>query len=398
MNDGIRLFFEFTVKKTHLYILSGTGNTFRVGCRLHEMFEEAGIGTTLEMIEDADPENRIDSASDPMVGLLFPTHGFMPPWSMIKFILRFPRKPGVRAFCAATRGSLVIGPLQIPGAAGFATFFAALVLLLKGYRIKGVFSVDMPSNMINLHWGLHEKNTSRIIRKTDFRIQRLFVRLLKGDRIFFTRNNLWELGWTVLILWLVPIFPLLYLLYGKLFMAKLMYSDNRCVGCGLCAKSCPNHAIEMKKVGDRSYPFWTFHCENCLRCMGYCNRKAVEAGHSWAVGLFYITSVPVIFWITLWLSETFPIIPVPEDYWIRVLLDYIYIFPAVIISYRLFWYLIRWKPLNTLFSYTTLTRFFRRYHEPDTKLKHLTLKSTRKKAVGKAPLPGKELTETENTA
>lgn len=388
-DEGDAIFNEMTEKSTHLYVLSGTGNTFRVGCRLQEMFEEGGKPATLEMIEDADPENQIDSSSDPMIGLLFPTHGFMPPWSMIKFILRFPRKSGVRAFCAATRGSLIIGPLQIPGAAGFATFFAALVLLLKGFRVKGVFSVDMPSNMINLHWGLHEKNVKKIIRKTDTRLQQYFDRLVKGERIFFSRNNLWELCWTVLILWLVPIFPLLYLLYGKLFMAKLMYSDNRCVGCGLCAKSCPNQAIQMKKVGSRSYPFWTFHCENCLRCMGYCNHKAVEAGHSWAVVLFYITSVPVVFWISLWLSRTFAVIPMVENYWLRVLLDYLYIFPAVIISYRLFWYLIRWKPLNTLFSYTTLTRFFRRYHEPNTRLKHLALKSIRKKQAGKSPVPEK---------
>jgi hypothetical protein len=36
--------------------------------------------------------------------------------------------------------------------------------------------------------------------------------------------------------------------------------------------------------------------------------------------------------------------------------------------------------VNTVFTYTTLTRYYRRYHQPETKLKHLAPK---KKAANK---------------
>lgn len=367
------------------YILSGTGNTFRLGCWMKEMFEAKGGTAELWMSEDASPQNDLKQSRGQLIGFLFPAHGFLPPWSMIKFLFRFPLSKGSSVFCAATRGSLQLGPLKIPGASGFATFLAALILLLKGYRVKGLFSLDMPSNFINFHWGLHPKNIEKIINKAKRRTQGLADRLWGGKRIFLTLNNLWEAAWAALIFWLVPVFPILYLIFGRLFMAKMMFSDNRCVGCGLCAKSCASQAIQMIKVGSRHYPYWTYHCENCMRCMAFCNKKAVQAGHSWGIALFYITSVPVIFWISVWLQDQFPQIPKINNYWLNELLTVFYIVPALIISYRIFWYLIRIKPINTLFTYTTLTRLFRRYREPETKLKQMTLPAKRRKTDHGAP-------------
>lgn len=361
-------------------MLSGTGNTFRVGCWIKEMIEADEGTVELEMIDEAEPREQLNSKETRLIGLLFPAHGFMPPWSMIKFILRFPVRSGTPAICVATRGSFIIGPLKIPGASGFATFFAALVLLLKGYRIKGLFSLDMPANMLNLHWGLKEHNSVRIMEKTFVKLKSFVDRLQNGKHIYFTLNNLWEAMWSVILFWLVPVFPVIYLVFGRMFMGKMMFSNNQCVGCGLCAKSCGNQAIKMIRVGSKQVPFWTYHCENCMRCMAYCNKKAVEAGHSWGVVLYYITAVPVVFWISLWLRERIPGLPVVQNYWIQELLTVFYFLPALIISYRLFWYLIRIKPINTLFTYTTLTRFFRRYHEPQTRLKHLTL-LTRKRQL-----------------
>ncbi len=366
-------------KQSILYILSGTGNTFRVGCWIKEMMEEKGCTVQVEMSDEADPHHDLQQSQDQLLGFLFPTHGFMPPWSMIKFLFRFPRSKGSSVFCAATRGSIFFGPIRIPGASGFATFLAALILFIKGYKIKGIFSLDMPSNFINFHWGLHPKNSEKIITKSKEKLHSLMERLNSGKHIYFTLNNLWETFWTVFILWLVPIFPIIYLIFGRLFMAKLMFSNNNCVGCGLCAKSCGNQAIKMIKVGSRKYPFWTYHCENCLRCMAYCNKKAVEAGHSWAVALFYITSVPVVFWISIWFHEQYPGIPRISNFWLNEFLTVFYFFPALILAYRVFWFLIRIKPINTLFTYTTLTRYFRRYREPSTKLKQMTLLSKRNK-------------------
>ncbi len=274
--------------------------------------------------------------------------------------------------CAATRGAFRLGPLMIPGASGFATFFAAIVMLLKGYRVRALFSLDMPANMINFHWGLHPKSIDTISNRSQVKLGQFMARIVKGRALFFTWNNLWEMLWSVSIFWLVPLFPILYLLIARMFMAKVMFSNNRCVGCGICARCCPNHAILMKTVGAKKVrPYWTYHCENCMRCLGYCKRRAVEAGHSWALVLYVTTSVPVLASLFAWLHQFLSIVPMPNAYWHVDLFNMLYFFPALFLSYWLFWHLIRFPVVNALFSYTTFTHYYRRYHQPETKLKHL---------------------------
>ena len=351
--------------------MSGTGNTYRMACRMKEIANLCINDIEIVMIDETAAGRRQIQSQHTLVGVLFPAHGFMPPWSMIKFLLKMRRQKAVPAMCAATRGGVKVGPLRIPGASGMGTFLAALLMLIKGYRPRALFSLDMPSNFINFHWGLHPKNVTAISQRAERKLAQLVPRILKGHRVYFTRNNLWEALWSVGILWLFPFFPIGYLLIGKLFMAKVMFSNNRCVGCGQCARFCPNKAIEMKSIGKKELPYWTYHCEVCLRCMGYCKKKAVEAGHSWAILLYYLGSVPVISYLVYRMHVMYSAIPKLGYFLPYIAIYFIDCITALILSYWVFWYLIKIPPLNTVFTYTTLTRYYRRYHEPETKLKHL---------------------------
>ena len=49
---------------------------------------------------------------------------------------------------------------------------------------------------------------------------------------------------------------------------------------------------------------------------------------------------------------------------------------ALILSYWVFWYLVKIPPLNTVFTYTTLTRYYRRYHQPEVQLKDMAPNKT----------------------
>ncbi len=366
---------EFKTATT--YILSGTGNTYRLGCWIKDRFEEKNIPTDLKMVEDANfKEDLQDSATHQnknlIMGILFPTHGFMPPWSMIKFLFKLPRSKKMPAFAAATRGALKFKYLYIPGAAGFATFFAALVLLFKGYDVKGFFSIDMPSNFINFHSALHPQKVKTISENSHKRMAKFIDPILNGRHVIFTLNNLYELFWSVLLFWLVPIFPILYLIYGKTFMAKIMFSNKNCVSCGRCARFCPNHGIEMKSFyKEKPRPYWTYHCENCLRCMGYCKKRAIEAGHSWAIILYFITSIPVLKISFQKLNNPFDLYSLFDSYWYHALVDTIFFIPALFLSYFIFWCLNRIPIINYFFSLTTLTHYYKRFHEPDTRLKDL---------------------------
>ncbi|MCP4717982.1 MAG: hypothetical protein GY860_00880 [Desulfobacteraceae bacterium] len=351
-----------------LYVLSGTGNTFRVAQWIKGLFEQNGINTCLKFIEHADLKEDFKHPDRQLTMVLFPTHGFMPPWSMIKFLFKMPWQKTAKILSIATRGALWIGPVKIPGAAGFANFFAALVLVLKGYDIQGFFSLDMASNFNNFHPSLRLAAVNGICEKSKRKIKVLMPRVMAGKRILFTLNNLYEGIWASLLFWLIPVFLILYLIFAKTTMAKIMFANTNCTSCGVCAKICPNHAIEMKNFFGRKRPFWTYHCENCMRCMGYCRNKAVEAGHSWAFLLTFIMTVPVFANITTGLTKAIGSFLGIKNYWLMGLVEGIYYIPVLFVSYWIFWMLIRIPVVNRIFSVTTLTHYFKRFHDPKTRV------------------------------
>ena len=361
-------------KTSLLYFLSGTGNTFRVACWIKDYFESYKIKTRLQSIDTAAFREDIQDSHRHLIAVLFPTHGFMPPWSMIKFLFKMPRRWKQPAMIVATRGAVRIGRFRLPGAAGFAHFFAALVLLFKGYNIRGFFSLDMPANMNNLHPSLTANAVAKISQRTIEKIGFFLTKILSGKRVIFTLNNLYESIWTVALFWWIPIFPIIYLIYGKTTMAKIMFANNNCISCGSCTTFCSHHGIEMKNFFGKKRPFWTYHCENCMRCMGYCKQKAIEAGHSWAVLQYFFVTIPVMAkllkWLTILTGLSFKI----NNYWLWLLVDAFYYLPALFLSYWLFWMLIRIPVVNSIFSKTTLTHYFKRYHEPETRLKDLVLR------------------------
>lgn len=364
-----------SVDTSLLYVLSGTGNTFRTARWAQDHFEKRGIKTRLKCIEHADWQEDAEHHDRQLIAVLFPTHGFMPPWSMIKFLLGMPRQKKRKALSIATRGAIWIGPLKIPGAAGFANFFAALILLIKGYDIRGFFSLDMAANMNNLHPSLTPAAINGICKKSRKKIASFLDRVMDGRRVIFTLNNLYEAAWSILLFWFIPIFPILYLIYAKTSMAKIMFANNTCVACGMCAKICPSQAIKMKRFLGKTRPFWTYRCENCMRCMGYCKRKAIEAGHSWALLQILVIGAPVVTNMTTGLTNTeFLGIQNP---WLMLLVEALYYIPALFGSYWIFWMLLRIPSVNTIFSVTTLTHYFKRFHDPETRIKFLIKSQTK---------------------
>lgn len=240
-----------TYNDIELYVMSGTGNTYRVAQWVKEIAEDHDMPAKITMIDDVKKEGHKTPGKDRLYGVMFPAHGLMAPWSMIKFLFRMPFGNKAPVMILSTRGGIRIKSIIIPGAVGLGNFLAAIIQLLKGYRIKGLFSLDMPVNMINVHWGMKQKNIEAMLMRARNKLKPVMERMLNSKNIFYLLNNLWELAWTILLFWLVPVFPIIYLLVSKLFMAKLMFADNRCNGCGICAEFCPNKAILMKDINGR---------------------------------------------------------------------------------------------------------------------------------------------------
>ncbi len=164
---------------------------------------------------------------------------------------------------------------------------------------------------------------------------------------------------------------------GRFFLAKLFFANNNCNGCGVCSSYCSVGAIKMRgKKNPR--PFWKYNCESCMRCAAFCPHNAVEAGHSWGIILYFISAVPISAYLFSWLGRYIPGIGSLEGHWIGDILNLIYYYPAIFISYYIFSVLIQLPVINWLFTHTTMTHFWGRYREHDTKLKNI---AARKKDI-----------------
>ena len=373
VSDILSQKFRMIYKKAQIYFASGTGNSYRVAAWMHEACAGRNIQSKIIPIDSAKPKEEIEPSSENLVVLAYPTHGLLPPWSMIKFIFKMPFKRGTHAFCMPTRGALYIGRLFIPGIAGLASILPAVVLPFKGYNFRGSLSFDMPANLTAVHNRLRDWSISRIISNSKRKGSKYIERLLSGKTVFFTWNNLWEYFWGILFLYYFPLFPIAYLLLGKFFVGRMLFANNDCIGCGLCAKSCPNNAIIMKGK-EKPRPYWKYNCEACYRCLNYCQQKAVEAGIAWAVLLYFIWAlgIPVGYYFLKYVSIYYPEISRFNNWWTIQLIDAIYVYPAYSLAYYIFYNLLRIRWINNLFTYTSFSRYWRRYHEPETSINDLT--------------------------
>lgn len=331
---------------------SGTGNSYRVAQWLAEAGQGQGVpARVLPLAQDAAlPE----VAPGELLGVLLPTHGFTAPWYVLRRVAALPRGRA-DAFVLATRAGVKLGPLFLPGMEGTAACLVGGLLRWRGYRLRGVLGLDMPSNWTALHPGFGVAAAQAIVARARPRAEAFLGWLLAGARVFG-----WASGLCLLLGLLLAPVSLLYLLKGRFFLGKLFFANTRCNGCGICAANCPVQAIRM--WGRRQpRPYWTFACESCMRCMNYCPQVAVEAGHSWAVLAWYLSAIPAAMWGFNALAWQ---VPAPLVW----LAQYVFFLAALALAYLVFHLATRWAPLNRLFAWTTLTHWYRRYHEPGTAL------------------------------
>ncbi len=362
-------------RQATIYFASGTGNSYLVATWVRDACESRGIPAVLVPVLRSEPRRDRAATSEELLVLAFPTHGGLPPWSVIKFLLRMPRRSGAGFLCLPTRGSFFIGPLLVPGAAILASFLPALLLVFKGFRPLGAVSFDMPVNMTSIHPPLTSRHAARIVSRAKRKFERSLDRFFRSGRLWLTRNNLYEAVWSLAVLRFIPLFPLLYLLVGRFFMGQVMFANVRCTGCGTCAASCPAGALVMR--GRKSLrPYWRYNCEHCLRCLNYCPHRAVGASIPWGVFLWWLGSVAAMAAAVFSrLTTLLPGLASWRGYWTVELANSLVYYPVFIAAYALFHLLARLKPLNSALSRMSLSFFLRQYRAPGTSLAQLTGRS-----------------------
>ncbi len=336
-----------------IYFFSGTGNARNVARWISEVAQERSIPATTIDIARIDRKHIIPPPPDSLIGFISPTHGFNYPPAMMYFIFRFPMARGNRAIIMNTRAGLKLSKWFIPGLSGLALWLAALVLLVKGYRIAGMRSIDLPSNWISIHPGVKEKVVASIYGRCR-QISRAFAeKILNGKHEYRAFRDI------IQDLIIAPV-TIGYFFVGRFIFAKSFYATDACDKCDLCINNCPVKAILT--VDKR--PFWSYRCESCMRCMNDCPRRAIETAHGYIIGIMFLINLGIIRWFWQFVGNR--ITMNVDNGWMRLgvnITGWLLTFFSLVVLYRLFHYLLRFRWIRPLFYVTSLTRFkfWRRY-------------------------------------
>ena len=328
--------------KLKVYYFSGTGNSENVAKWIADIARENGMEVRLINIGKTARRGIETPEPDALVAFVSPIHGFNYPPVMLNFLIHFPKGRN-KVLLLNTRAGMLIGQWITPGLTGVAFYFSALILRLKGYSIKSMFPVDLPSNWISVHPGLNHRTVKYLHQRNQEKVERFARKVLSGGSDF---RGVREIVQDTLI---APV-SLGYYFMGRFLFAKTYFASADCDNCGLCIKSCPVKAI--KKVDNR--PFWTFNCESCMHCMSNCPKRAIETAHG---------SVLVIA-----LLSSFVFTGLFYRYFKLLLFDVEHTFAGFILESALFlgilavWYRIihfsmRFRFVERILVYTSLTKY-----------------------------------------
>ncbi|HCE57906.1 MAG TPA: hypothetical protein DER09_08820 [Prolixibacteraceae bacterium] len=337
----------------NIYYFTGTGNALAAANWIAGEAENRGVTASVIQIAPSLKAFDFSVGPDTLVGFCYPTHGFNAPPVVIDFLLKFPNGNNP-VFLLNTRAGMKLSKLFTPGLSGLAQLFPAIILLLKGYKIKGLQPMDLPSNWISIHPGLRQKVVDSIFYRCEKITKRFAAKILDGKNVF---KGLVSLPIDLLI---SPI-SVAYILLGRFALAKTFIADSHCNNCLLCEKECPVKAIVIKN----ERPFWTHKCESCMHCMNRCPQRAIQTPHLFVAIIWWLVFLVLPFFI---LKELFQITPESAQYY-NLIFDIVTIvtgFPVIFFSYRILHFLLKFRFFSALISYTSLIRlkFWRRYFAP----------------------------------
>ena len=330
-----------TWERLIIYYFSGTGNSRNVSLWLADVAREFHIEPEIINIAEIDRIIIKPPDAEALIAFVSPIHGFNYPPVMLHFIMRFPKGRN-QVILMNTRAGMLIHKWITPGVTGIAFYLAALILKIKGFSIKAMYPVDLPSNWISIHPGLNERTVKYLHEKNRERVS------LFASNFFLGKKNYRVLFEIIQDIICAPI-SIGYYFIGRFGLSKTYYASADCNNCDLCIKGCPVKAI--KKVDNR--PYWTFKCESCMKCMGNCPKKAIETAHGFIVVVCLIYSFIVSTLFYKYFNLYF--FGIKSEFFQSIIGSLLFV-GLLALSYRIIHFLMRWRWVERAMVFTSLTK------------------------------------------
>lgn len=247
---------------------TGTGNTKMVCEALADAVRAQGGDARVELLRADRPAP--DPAGADRLIVAFPVHGFNAPAPVLRYLKGLPAAQGGSAWLVRTSGeplSLNDGAASVP----------VRLLRKRGWRVAGDLHYVMPYNIIFRHT---DGMASRMWRAVLARVQADAARILSDEG---------ELPRPGALARLVSAVCRVEHPAASLIGRGFQVTDS-CIGCGLCARNCPQGNIRME--GGR--PVFGRQCVICMACAFGCPKDAVRTGllNGWRVNGGYDFGAP----------------------------------------------------------------------------------------------------------
>jgi ferredoxin len=236
--------------RTDLFYYTGTGNSLWIARELAKGLGDARI-YRMSRIPGEVISNRVDA-----VGIIFPVHIWGLPHRVIAFADALPKdRPRYHFAVAVNAGQVAATLLQLKK-----------LVHAKGLSLSAGFEIAMPSNYIP--WGGPGPEEKRIGRfdKARIKIGTIAAAVAKREEQPVEKGPLWQ---NIVLTWIYR------LSFSRVpVIDKSFWVDEKCNACGICKAICPcgNITLEAGK------PIWQHHCDQCLACIQWCPREAIQFG------------------------------------------------------------------------------------------------------------------------
>jgi Pyruvate/2-oxoacid:ferredoxin oxidoreductase delta subunit len=237
-----------------LRYFTGTGNSLKVLNTCKELFVEKGNKTNISAIRIGETIPEAD-----IVGFCFPVYAFGIPRVCRKYLQSLKKfKPQQKTFVLITAGDA--------DESGFSVNECKRILGKKNCNLIYSAVVQMPINWTTSMNPPSKEEYIPIIEKGTEQTRLIANDILNGVEKHHKLNIPKRYGRLK--------FYREYLLFkylGIYNMWRLYQVYDSCNGCGLCTMVCPVQSIQL--VNNR--PKWSSSCEQCMRCVNFCPRKAI---------------------------------------------------------------------------------------------------------------------------
>jgi ferredoxin len=236
--------------KQRLYFFSSTGNSLHAAGRIAR-----GIGAgTPESIVAAGAGGRGIDPDAEAVGLVFPVYLHKAPDLVLDFLARSRVRGGTYVFAVATNN----------GGPGSCMRGIDAALRRAGGRLAAGFGLRMPGNSIILADMTNPpEERGRRLAESETAMAGIVGAVLSRERNEYGRRE--GLGSFVQS----RLLGLALKAYGT---PRHFHASGACVGCGLCARACPNANVIAGEGG----PSWGKDCASCLACYHACPCGAID--------------------------------------------------------------------------------------------------------------------------